>query len=397
VTAAEDQGLSRSGWRFLPAPTAATADLPVAGLAELRSSRAVAAARDILHAQRELMALRNSLQPISRSALERACAEGVPSVLMRLIARGRTAVMRLQPVGDLDDLPRSSADLRAALLTWNRHAERSAELVSAGEEVWREEVERRSGAQDMEAAAELQRQCRFPRRSEGEPPELAWGVTERLRPVLELWESWARLQSAPASRRDDFLDRLGSLVRRRSDGRTVRLRPEELPCSDGLVSPDVHLVSAFDVLFLAPVREALDVGDATLVIGTVHPAAAVRPPDIDLGEHTPRIETGGVICQRERWRLPVSELREAGGGGFAAFRAGAALAERLGLPDEVVVTTPSESHGIHVDFANPVLLRSLAGLDAEADEAVVTEALPAWAGSLGAGSARILRITAWRD
>jgi hypothetical protein len=350
-------------------------------LAELRSSRAVAAAREILHAQRELMALRNSLQPISRSALERACAEGVPSALVRLIARGRTLVTRLQPVGGLDDLPPSSADLRAALLTWNRHAERGADLLGAGDDVWREEVERGSGAQDTAAAVELQLQCRFPRRSEGEPPELAWGVTERLQPVLELWESWAHLQSGPSSRRDDFLDRLSSLVRRWSDGRTARLRPGELPCSDGLVSPDVHLVCAFDVLFLAPAREALDAGDATLVIGTVHPAAAVRPPDIDLGEHTPRIEIGGVVCQRERWRVPTSEVRAAGGGGFATFRAGAALAERLGLPDEVVVTTPSEPHGIYVDFANPVLLRSLAGLDVAADEAVVTEALPA--GGLG--------------
>jgi hypothetical protein len=104
---------------------------------------------------------------------------------------------------------------------------------------------------------------------------------------------------------------------------------------------------------------------------------AVRPPAVDLGPHTPRVEIDGLVYQRERWVVPAEELCGVAAGGFASFLAVRRCRERLGLPEEVFVRVDGEPKPVYVDLTSVALVQALARLVRGRGAVTVTEMLPA--------------------
>jgi hypothetical protein len=101
----------------------------------------------------------------------------------------------------------------------------------------------------------------------------------------------------------------------------------------------------------------------------------VRPPTIRLGDHTPRVEIGGVVYQRRRWELASADIP--GRDRPADLLSGAvALRERFGLPERVFVRSPAEPKPVYLDLANPFAVELLAVLARGCDRLVVEEMLP---------------------
>jgi hypothetical protein len=104
---------------------------------------------------------------------------------------------------------------------------------------------------------------------------------------------------------------------------------------------------------------------------------AVRPPAVDLGAHTPRVEIDGLVYQRERWVVTAEELCGTAAVGFAAFLAACRCRERLGLPEEVFVRVDGEPKPVYVDLTSVPLVQALPRLVRGRGALTVTEMLPA--------------------
>lgn len=102
----------------------------------------------------------------------------------------------------------------------------------------------------------------------------------------------------------------------------------------------------------------------------------VRPPTIDLGEHTPRIEVDGIVCQRERWTLPTTPIKTQGLKGCELFLKVWRWKELHGLPQEVFVRAPHEPKPIYIDFCNYFLHELLCRMADGCDFLVLSEMLP---------------------
>jgi hypothetical protein len=94
---------------------------------------------------------------------------------------------------------------------------------------------------------------------------------------------------------------------------------------------------------------------------------AVEMPPIRLGAHTPRIELGDVIVQRERWSIASGGLQPlVSAGDTARLALAVAEAQRAhGWPRHVFVSSPSEGKPICLDLAatfSHALLQRLASL-----------------------------------
>ncbi|NUT52046.1 MAG: hypothetical protein HOV94_32840 [Saccharothrix sp.] len=101
----------------------------------------------------------------------------------------------------------------------------------------------------------------------------------------------------------------------------------------------------------------------------------LRPPVVRLGDHTPRVEIGGLVYQRRRWELASAHVP--GRDRPADLLAGAtALRERFDLPERVFVRSPAEPKPVYIDLANPFAVELLAVLARGCDRLVVEEMLP---------------------
>nr|WP_311132002.1 hypothetical protein [Nonomuraea gerenzanensis]SBO98131.1 Chromosome partition protein smc [Nonomuraea gerenzanensis] len=105
-----------------------------------------------------------------------------------------------------------------------------------------------------------------------------------------------------------------------------------------------------------------------------HPATGhTRPPEIDLGAHTPRILIGDLIYQRSRWRVHLPQER--GADAFDRWLAIHRLCREHHLPRHVFVHHPTDPTPFYVDFCDPAAVEDLARHDPA--EVLITELLPA--------------------
>ncbi|WP_187414172.1 hypothetical protein [Nonomuraea sp. PA05] len=98
-----------------------------------------------------------------------------------------------------------------------------------------------------------------------------------------------------------------------------------------------------------------------------------RPPEIDLGAHTPRILLDDLIYQRARWRVPLPAER--GADAFDRWLAIHRLRRERDLPRHVFVHHPATPTPFYVDFCDPFAVEDLARHDPA--EVLITEMLPA--------------------
>lgn len=103
---------------------------------------------------------------------------------------------------------------------------------------------------------------------------------------------------------------------------------------------------------------------------------AIQMPTIDLGIHTPRIQIGQVVYQRERWSLDGAALSDPQARDFELFLELWRRKERLGLPDEVFVRAAQEPKPIYIDFTNYLLVELIDHVARQSQRLTVTEMLP---------------------
>jgi hypothetical protein len=95
------------------------------------------------------------------------------------------------------------------------------------------------------------------------------------------------------------------------------------------------------------------------------------------GAHTPRVEIGRLVYQRERWEVDPSEIPPLGAGDDLERLVRCwALRERLGLPERVFVRAVGEPKPVFVDLASPLGLEVLAQVASRSTSLTVSEMLP---------------------
>ncbi|MEU0414330.1 lantibiotic dehydratase [Streptomyces griseorubiginosus] len=91
--------------------------------------------------------------------------------------------------------------------------------------------------------------------------------------------------------------------------------------------------------------------------------------------HVPRLMSGRVVLQRERWRIPVADVLTPTP--ETAFLATQRLRRRLRLPRHVFAKVKSQPKPVYCDLDSPLLVRSLLGLLSRDHEDVeISEMLP---------------------
>lgn len=104
----------------------------------------------------------------------------------------------------------------------------------------------------------------------------------------------------------------------------------------------------------------------------------VRAVPVQLEGHTPRIEIGDVIYQRERWDLATTAVPglPKQGASFDLLLAFAAFRQRFGMPERVFVRTPTEPKPVYIDFQNALALELLVHLASQSDTIIFVEMCP---------------------
>lgn len=140
-------------------------------------------------------------------------------------------------------------------------------------------------------------------------------------------------------------------------------------------------------------------GELDSLVHTAFTLPRIRPPRIDLGDHTPRVSLDEVIVQREQWRLPErhAEALLACKDDKARLRAAARTWEELKLPELVFAKLPNERKPVLVDPSSPLLLRSFLNLLEHRGGATLSEMFPTpsqlWLRSGGGRHTAELRCT----
>jgi len=101
--------------------------------------------------------------------------------------------------------------------------------------------------------------------------------------------------------------------------------------------------------------------------------------NIQVGEHTPRIEVDGAILQRERWDVSAAMVpgRNAKSeSGFQLIVDALAFQRRLGAPERVFLRTQAEPKPVLIDFHNFFALELLAHLASAVDTIGLSEMAP---------------------
>lgn len=118
-------------------------------------------------------------------------------------------------------------------------------------------------------------------------------------------------------------------------------------------------------------------GDPRSPVNWLFGTPPVVLPPITLGRCTPRVELGGVVLRRARWRLDAADLEAMRGAGRAATMTRCReRADELGLPSRVFVRVDGQRKPFFVDLAATVGVDYLMAMTAGRDVADLTEMLP---------------------
>ena len=120
-------------------------------------------------------------------------------------------------------------------------------------------------------------------------------------------------------------------------------------------------------------------GELESLVHTAFALPRIRPLRVSLGAHTPRLTLGGVVVQREQWRLGAEEREAllACRDDRARLRAAVGLWEARGMPDCVFAKFKDERKPVLVDVRSPPLLRVFLNLLEQKEEVVLSEMRPA--------------------
>ncbi|MCP3137340.1 lantibiotic dehydratase [Pyxidicoccus xibeiensis] len=119
-------------------------------------------------------------------------------------------------------------------------------------------------------------------------------------------------------------------------------------------------------------------GELESAVHTAFALPRIRPLRVSLGAHTPRVTLGGVVVQREQWRLGAEEREAllACRDDKARLRAAVGLWEARGMPDCVFAKFKDERKPVLVDVRSPPLLRVFLNLLEQKEEVVLSEMRP---------------------
>lgn len=159
-------------------------------------------------------------------------------------------------------------------------------------------------------------------------------------------------------------------------------RPHQLHLSELFVKRDggrLYLSRRHEpggLLFYPP---SYGVPDALYAPFAVFSYPLMRSIPLRLEEHTPRIEIGGAVYQRERWDLTTAVLPELSGqqASFDLLLAFARFRQRFKLPERVFVHTPGEPKPIYIDFQDIFALEMLTHLASQSEVITFVEMYPA--------------------
>jgi len=140
-------------------------------------------------------------------------------------------------------------------------------------------------------------------------------------------------------------------------------------------------------------------GELESLVHTAFALPRIRPPRVDLGAHTPRVELGGIVLQREQWRLSDEQVKALLDckDDAARLQWAAALWTLLALPECVFAKLPGERKPVLLDPASPLVLRAFSNLLEHRGGAVISEMLPSpsqlWLGAKTGRHTSELRCT----
>ncbi|WP_164018284.1 lantibiotic dehydratase [Pyxidicoccus trucidator] len=120
-------------------------------------------------------------------------------------------------------------------------------------------------------------------------------------------------------------------------------------------------------------------GELESLVHTAFALPRIRPLRVSLGAHTPRLTLGGVVVQREQWRLGAEEREAllACRDDRARLRAAVGVWEARGMPDCVFAKFKDERKPVLVDVRSPPLLRVFLNLLEQKEEVLLSEMRPA--------------------
>lgn len=120
-------------------------------------------------------------------------------------------------------------------------------------------------------------------------------------------------------------------------------------------------------------------GELESLVHTAFALPRIRPLRVSMGAHTPRLTLGGVVVQREQWRLGAEEREAllAGRDDRARLRAAVDVWEARGMPDCVFAKFKDERKPVLVDVRSPPLLRVFLNLLEQKEEVLLSEMRPA--------------------
>ncbi|MFY1827211.1 lantibiotic dehydratase [Myxococcus fulvus] len=119
-------------------------------------------------------------------------------------------------------------------------------------------------------------------------------------------------------------------------------------------------------------------GELESAVHTAFSLPRIRPLKVSLGEHTPRVTLGGVVVQREQWKLDAAacEALLACKDDRARLRVAVGLWDARGLPPCVFAKFKGERKPVLVDVRSPPLLRVFLNLLEQKEEVLLSEMLP---------------------
>ncbi|MBZ4414091.1 lantibiotic dehydratase family protein [Myxococcus sp. XM-1-1-1] len=119
-------------------------------------------------------------------------------------------------------------------------------------------------------------------------------------------------------------------------------------------------------------------GELESAVHTAFSLPRIRPLKVSLGEHTPRVTLGGVVVQREQWKLDAAACGAllACKDDRARLRVAAGLWDARGLPPCVFAKFKGERKPVLVDVRSPPLLRVFLNLLEQKEEVLLSEMLP---------------------
>jgi hypothetical protein len=159
-------------------------------------------------------------------------------------------------------------------------------------------------------------------------------------------------------------------------GVSVRPSAWRLPFDDLVVESDGQTARLWSQSLRSEV--CLYNGELESLVHTAFALPRIRPPRVDLGAHTPRVELDGIVLQREQWRLSEEQVAAllSCQDDKERLRRATALWDELGLPESVFAKLPGERKPVLVEPHSPFVLRSFLNLLEHRKGAVLSEMLP---------------------